>query len=390
MSVHSLGPRLVAQPPERICSKLVLLVPGVCNQPHLMLSRRTRSVRGLPDSSGLHQHQESISNFRISSSASHLFFTFSFLWISPTAVEIPSCRWLPFEQVPSFQKRGKSPSLTCREARPNMRREQSRSRTMTTIRIPAFAVMILASRLLLAPPQYAQEITSQAVSDAVDRVAPAMIEVRHQIHQHPELSNREFETSKLVAERLRGLGLEVLTGIAHTGVVGILKGGRPGPIVAVRSELDALPVTEDTDLPFKSTVRSEYNGQPVGVAHACGHDIHIATILGVATVLSSMREQLPGTVIFIFQPAEEGVPKGETGGAKEMLKEGIFDKLRPDAVFGLHAAGLMDVGQITYTLGPTTSADTTFTIEFHGKQSHAAFPQESVDPVVMASEAVMQ
>src|SRR5271166_6210918 len=148
----------------------------------------------------------------------------------------------------------------------------------------AFALATLASHLLLAPPQYAQEITSQAVSDAVDRVAPAMIEVRHQVHQHPELSNREFETSKLVAERLRALGLDVQTGIAHTGVVGILKGGRPGPIVAVRSELDALPVTEDTDFPFKSTVRSEYNGQPVGVAHACGHDIHIATILGVATV----------------------------------------------------------------------------------------------------------
>jgi amidohydrolase len=261
---------------------------------------------------------------------------------------------------------------------------------MTTTRISASALITLALRLVLASPQYGQDITSQAVSDAVDRVAPAMIEVRHQVHQHPELSNREFETSKLVAERLRALGLEVQTGIAHTGVVGILKGGRPGPIVAVRSELDALPVTEDTDLPFKSTVRSEYNGQPVGVAHACGHDIHIATILGVATVLASMREQLPGTVIFIFQPAEEGVPKGETGGAKEMLKEGIFDKLRPDAVFGLHAAGLMDVGQITYMLGPTTSADTTFTIEFHGKQSHAAFPQESVDPVVMASEAVMQ
>jgi amidohydrolase len=261
---------------------------------------------------------------------------------------------------------------------------------MTTTRIPAFAVAILASRLLLAPPQYAQEITSQAVSAAVDRTASAMIEVRHQVHQHPELSNREFETSKLVAERLRALGLEVQTGIAHTGVVGILKGGRLGPVVAVRSELDALPVTEDTDLPFKSTVRSEYNGQPVGVAHACGHDIHIATILGVATVLSSMREQLPGTVIFIFQPAEEGPPAGEEGGAKLMLKEGIFSKLRLDAVFGLHATAKLDVGQILYSFGPTASADTTFKIEFHGKQSHAAFPQEAVDPVVMASEAVMQ
>src|SRR5580658_4026870 len=240
----------------------------------------------------------------------------------------------------------------------------------TKLPIPAFALMILASRLLLAPPQYAQEITSQAVSAAVDRAAPAMIEVRHQVHQHPELSNREFETSKLVAERLRALGLEVQTGIAHTGVVGILRGGRPGPVVAVRSELDALPVTEETSLPFKSTVRSTYNDQDVGVAHACGHDIHIAAILGVATVLASMREQLPGTVMFIFQPAEEGAPRGEEGGAALMLKEGLYSKLKPEAVFGMHSSGTLDVGQFHYSLGPTAASDTNFRITFHGKQAH--------------------
>jgi amidohydrolase len=234
------------------------------------------------------------------------------------------------------------------------------------------------------------DILNDDINRAVDRNVQAMIELRHQVHQHPELSNREFETSKLVAGRLRAIGLDVQTGIAHTGVVGILKGARPGPVVAVRSELDALPVTEENSLPFKSTVRSTYNGQEVGVAHACGHDIHIAAILGVATILASMREQLRGTVIFIFQPAEEGPPAGEEGGAELMLKEGLFGKLRPDAVFGMHSLGTLDVGQISYSPGPTNASDANFSIEFHGKQAHAAWPQDSVDPVIMAAEAVME
>ena len=217
-----------------------------------------------------------------------------------------------------------------------------------------------------------------------------MIALRHQIHQHPELGNREFETSKLVAERLRSLGLDVQTGIAHTGVVGTLKGGQPGPIVAVKSELDALPVTEDSPYSFKSTVRTTLDGEDVGVAHACGHDIHIAAILGVAGVLVSMRAQLPGTVIFVFQPAEEGPPAGEEGGAELMLKEGIFSKLKPAAVFGMHSFGTLDVGQIRYTPGPTTAALADFQIQFHGKQAHAGYPQESIDPVVMAADAVVQ
>lgn len=212
-----------------------------------------------------------------------------------------------------------------------------------------------------------------------------MIELRHQVHQHPELSNREFDTSKLVAERLRALGLEVQTGIAQTRVLGILKGGRPGPVAAVRSELDALPITEENSLPFKSTTRSTYNGQDVGVAHVCGHDIHMAVILGVAGVLTSMRERLPGTVMFIFQPAEEG-----EGGAHLMLKEGLFSKLKPDAVFGLHSIGTLDVGQIRYSLGPTNAVSTDFRIVFHGKRAHAAWPQQAIDPVVMAAEAVME
>jgi amidohydrolase len=253
-----------------------------------------------------------------------------------------------------------------------------------------FTATLSAPRKAIAQTESNERITDSEIHRAVDRDAPAMIELRHRVHQHPELSNREFETSKLVAERLRSLGLEVQTGIAHTGVVGILRGGRPGPVVAVRSELDALPVTEATSLPFKSTVRSTYNDQDVGVAHACGHDIHIAAILGVATVLASMREQLPGTVMFIFQPAEEGPPAGEEGGAELMLKEGLFSKLKPDAVFGMHSFGTLDVGQIRYSLGATAASDANFSIEFHGKQAHAAFPQESVDPVIMAASAVME
>jgi amidohydrolase len=241
-----------------------------------------------------------------------------------------------------------------------------------------------------AQPQPQRPITDTEIAAAVQGATPGAIALRHQVHQHPELSNREFETAKLVAARLRALGLDVRTGIAHTGVVGVLKGGIPGPIVAVRSELDALPVTEDSNLPFKSTVRSSYNDQDVGVAHACGHDIHIAAIVGVATVLAGMRQQLHGTVIFIFQPAEEGAPKGEEGGAALMLKEGLFGDLRPEAVFGMHSSGTADVGKIYYSLGATTAANDNFGILFHGKQAHAAFPQYSIDPVIMAAEAVMQ
>jgi amidohydrolase len=204
----------------------------------------------------------------------------------------------------------------------------------------------------------------------------------------------------LLAAALSSLGLAVAQAepagritdadINRSVEVGILKGAKPGPVVAVRSELDALPVTEENSLPFKSTVRSTYNGQDVGVAHACGHGIHIAAILGVATVLASMRDQLRGTVMFIFQPAEEGPPDDEEGGARLMLKEGVFSRLKPGAVFGMHSIGNLDVGQINYSLGPTNASDANFHIEFHGKQAHAAWPQESVDPVIMVAEAVME
>jgi amidohydrolase len=254
----------------------------------------------------------------------------------------------------------------------------------------------LAGAALLALPLLCASASAAAprpapvpVEDAVRAVSPAVIELRHRIHQNPELSNREFETAALVAGHLKALGLEVRTGIAHTGVVGWLKGGLPGPLVAVRADMDALPVTEDTPFPFKSTVRTTFNGQEVGVAHACGHDIHTAVLLGVASILAPRRDQLRGTVMFIFQPAEEGPPEGEKGGAKLMLEEGLFDKARPDAVFGLHAAAALPVGQLAYSPGPTTASSDSFEITLLGTSSHAAWPHLGVDPILMAAQAVL-
>jgi len=228
------------------------------------------------------------------------------------------------------------------------------------------------------------------LQQAIERVTPQIVEIRHEIHRNPELGNREAETARRVAEHLRSLGLEVQTGVAHTGVVGILRGGQPGPVVAVRADMDALPVTEQTDLPFKSTVRTEYLGKEVGVGHACGHDIHTSVAMGVASVLAEMRDDLPGTVKFVFQPAEEGPPPGEEGGAKLMIKEGVLSgDPQPEAIFGLHSFPDLEVGQLGYQEGPAMAAVDHFLIELHGKQSHGAYPHLSVDPVVMASQAVM-
>jgi amidohydrolase len=243
--------------------------------------------------------------------------------------------------------------------------------------------------LLLLPGALAAQAAPGDVATAIDRVVPVIVEIRHDIHRNPELGNREFRTAELVAEHLRSLGIEVTTGIAHTGVVGVLKGGRPGPVIAVRADMDALPVTEESSYPFASTVRTTFDGQEVGVMHACGHDIHVAVQLGVASVLAGMRAQLPGTILFIFQPAEEGAPPGEEGGAALMLKEGVFEIVRPEAVFGLHAAGGLDVGQVTYTPGAAYAASDRWTVTLRGKQAHGAAPHLSVDPTVMAAEAVL-
>lgn len=211
---------------------------------------------------------------------------------------------------------------------------------------------------------------------------------RRDIHQHPELGNREFRTAALVADHLRGLGLTVQTGVAHTGVVGLLTGGRPGPVVALRADMDALPVTEATGLPFASTQRAEFNGQEVGVMHACGHDTHVAILMGVAEVLAAVREQLPGSVKFIFQPAEEGPPEGEEGGAKLMVEEGVLDNPRVAAIFGLHISSLGQVDTIGYRPGGVMASAEDFRIRVKGRQAHGAYPWSGTDPVLAAAHIV--
>lgn len=227
------------------------------------------------------------------------------------------------------------------------------------------------------------------IDEAAKRVEAKVIECRRDIHQHPELGNREFRTSKLVADRLRELKIDVKTPVAHTGVVGILRGGKPGRVVALRADMDALPVVEQVDLPFKSTARTTYNGQDVGVMHACGHDAHVAILLGVAEVLSGMREEIAGTVVFLFQPAEEGAPEGEEGGAALMVKEGALDNPKVDAVFGLHVTSRYAVNEIAYKPGSMMAAVDSFKIKVHGKQTHGAYPWLGVDPIVVASQIVL-
>jgi amidohydrolase len=240
---------------------------------------------------------------------------------------------------------------------------------------------------LLAAPALAQDLGAR-IDQEVDRAAPAIIEIRHKLHQNPELSNGETQTAALVAEHLRKLGLEVKTGVAKTGVLATLRGGKPGPRIAVRADMDALPVTEETDFPFRSTKRDTFLGQDVGVAHACGHDVHTSSLLGVATVLAALKDQIPGTIQFIFQPAEEGPPPGERAGAELMLAEGAFTE-KPAAVFALHSFPDLPVGQVGFNPGPTMAAVDQFTVHIKGKQAHGAYPNLSIDPVVMAAQAIL-
>jgi amidohydrolase len=248
--------------------------------------------------------------------------------------------------------------------------------------------LLIVPLLILTGPALSAQDPLARVEQETTRVAPSVIEIRHHLHQNPELSNREQKTAALIADYLRKLGLEVQTGVARHGVVALLQGGRPGPVVAVRADIDALPVTEQTNLPFASKVRATYLGQDVGVMHACGHDVHTAVQLGVATVLTAMKADLSGTVKFIFQPAEEGPPPGEAGGASLMVKEGVLENPRPQAIFGLHAFSEMAVGDIGYSEGPALSAADTWEVKIVGRQSHGARPELSIDPIVAAAEFV--
>ncbi len=224
------------------------------------------------------------------------------------------------------------------------------------------------------------------IDAATAKIMPQVIAWRRFIHEHPELGNREVNTAKLIADELRKLGIETKTGIAKTGVVGILKGALPGPVIGLRADMDALPVTERVDVPFKSVVKAEYNGQTVGVMHACGHDSHVAMLLGTATVLSGMKAKLKGTVVFIFQPAEEGAPAGETGGASDMIKEGVMDNPKIDAIFGIHINSATEIGTIKYKSGAEMAASDWFSIKVKGRQSHGAYPWQGVDPIAVASQ----
>jgi amidohydrolase len=242
--------------------------------------------------------------------------------------------------------------------------------------------VIAACSVLLPVHSLAADVTSK-----IDAVMPKVVEWRRDFHQHPELSNQEFRTAKIVADHLRSLGMEVETEVAHTGVVGTLRGG-DGPVVALRADMDGLPVTELVDLPFASKARGMYQGREVGVMHACGHDNHVAILMGVAEVLAGMGDDLPGTVKFIFQPAEEGTPDGSVGGAELMLMEGAFENPRPDVVFGLHVFPF-PAGTIATRPGGLMASSDRHQITIKGKQTHGAVPWAGVDPIVTASQVVL-
>ena len=212
---------------------------------------------------------------------------------------------------------------------------------------------------------------------------------RRDLHQHPELSNREVRTAGVVAGHLQALGLKVQTGVAHTGVVGLLDTGRPGPVIALRADMDALPVTEEVDVPFASTSRANFNGQEVGVMHACGHDCHVAILMGVAELLAGMKSLLAGSIKFIFQPAEEGPPPGEEGGAALMIRQGVLENPKPDVIFGLHVFAGVEAGTIAYRPGPAMASSDRIRVTVTGRQTHGALPWRGVDPIVISSQIVL-
>ncbi|MEZ2337225.1 amidohydrolase [Mucilaginibacter sp. RCC_168] len=246
-------------------------------------------------------------------------------------------------------------------------------------------VLILSLTSLNAFSQ--TDITAQ-VSTKADALQSKIVAWRRDFHEHPELGNHEVRTSGIIAKHLQSLGIQVQTGIATTGVVGILKGDKPGPVVALRADMDGLPVVERTPVPFASKVKTTYNGQEVGIMHACGHDSHMAILMAVAQVLSTMKSELHGTVKFIFQPAEEGVEPGQKGGAEEMVKEGVLENPKVDAIFGLHINSQTEVGKITYRPGGTMAGVNDMQIIVKGRSAHGAYPWSSVDPIVVSAEII--
>lgn len=253
---------------------------------------------------------------------------------------------------------------------------------------PMRQLFLLLALILHFAPAAAQTdyaATAKSAAEIEDRV----IEWRHHLHENPELSNREFETAKYVEKHLRGLGLEVKTGVAYTGVVGILRGGKPGGVIALRADMDALPVTEVVDLPYASKVKTTYLGKDVGVMHACGHDTHVAMLMGAAEVLSKQKADIPGTIVFIFQPAEEGAPKEEGGGAKMMVEEGVLTDYGVEVAFGIHINSQTPVGRVNYKPGGAMAASNPFTIKVKGKQAHGSAPWASIDPVVVSAQIIM-
>jgi len=253
------------------------------------------------------------------------------------------------------------------------------------MRRTAFALALATS---LIPSLHAADTPAPSVQAMAQNELPQVTAWRRDIHQHPELSNREVRTSALVAAQLKKFGLEVHTGIAHTGVVGLLKGDLPGPRLAIRADMDALPVTEPAGLPFASTATGEYRGKPTGVMHACGHDAHTAMLLGMAQALSGIKKTLHGSVLFVFQPAEEGAPAGEEGGASLMLKQGLFRDFKPDAMFGMHVVSSLNVGTVSVRPGPTMAGSDWFRMVVHGKQTHGAMPWNGIDPIVTSAEII--
>lgn len=228
--------------------------------------------------------------------------------------------------------------------------------------------------------------SSAELDAAVASIESKVIAWRRDFHEHPELSNRETRTAGIVSKHLRALGLEVKTNIAHTGVAALLRGGKPGPTIALRADMDALPVTEQTNVPFKSKVTTQFRGETVGVMHACGHDVHTAVLMGVAEVLAKQKDKVAGQILFIFQPAEEGPPDGERGGANLMLEEGLFKIAQPQAVYGMHVIASLPTGVVGYRSGPMMAGSDSFTLEVRGRQTHGSRPWGGVDPVITSAQ----